>query len=41
VAGGKLAGELIVKQLDGKGNIVELQGQPGTDAARDRSEGFR
>jgi ribose transport system substrate-binding protein len=41
VAGGKLAGELIVKQLDGKGNVVELQGQPGTDAARDRSNGFR
>jgi ribose transport system substrate-binding protein len=41
VAGGKLAGELIVKALDGKGNVVELQGTPGTDAARDRSEGFR
>jgi ribose transport system substrate-binding protein len=41
VAGGKLAGELIVKELNGKGNIVELQGQPGTDAARDRSNGFR
>jgi ribose transport system substrate-binding protein len=41
VAGGKLAGELIVKALNGKGNVVELQGQPGTDAARDRSNGFR
>ena len=41
VAGGKLAGELIVKELNGKGNVVELQGQPGTDAARDRSTGFR
>jgi ribose transport system substrate-binding protein len=41
VAGGKLAGELIAQQLNGKGNVVELQGQPGTDAARDRSEGFR
>ena len=41
VAGGKLAGELIVKALNGKGNVVELQGQPGTDAARDRSTGFR
>jgi ribose transport system substrate-binding protein len=41
VAGGKLAGELIVQQLSGKGNVVELQGQPGTDAARDRSNGFR
>jgi ribose transport system substrate-binding protein len=41
VAGGKLAGELIIKELNGKGNVVELQGQPGTDAARDRSNGFR
>jgi ribose transport system substrate-binding protein len=41
VAGGRLAGELIVRQLNGKGNVVELQGQPGTDAARDRSNGFR
>jgi ribose transport system substrate-binding protein len=40
VAGGKLAGDLIVQQLNGKGNVVELQGQPGTDAARDRSKGF-
>jgi ribose transport system substrate-binding protein len=41
VAGGKLAGEVIVQELNGKGNVVELQGQPGTDAARDRSNGFR
>jgi ribose transport system substrate-binding protein len=41
VAGGRLAGELIVRQLNGKGNVVELQGQPGTDAARDRSNVFR
>jgi len=41
VAGGKMAGDLIVQRLAGKGNVVELQGQPGTDAARDRSQGFR
>jgi len=41
VGGGKLAGELIVKQLGGHGNVAELEGQPGTDAARDRSNGFR
>lgn len=41
VAGGKMAGELIVQQLGGKGNVVELTGVPGTDAARDRSKGFR
>jgi ribose transport system substrate-binding protein len=40
VAGGALAGNLIVQKLNGKGNVVELQGQPGTDAARDRSQGF-
>jgi ribose transport system substrate-binding protein len=41
VAGGHMAGEQIVQQLNGKGNVVELEGQPGTDAARDRSLGFR
>jgi ribose transport system substrate-binding protein len=41
VAGGTLAGQLMVQQLGGKGDVVELQGQPGTDAARDRSSGFR
>ncbi|MDE2628621.1 MAG: ribose ABC transporter substrate-binding protein RbsB [Burkholderiales bacterium] len=40
VAGGKLAGELIAKQLGGKGNVVELQGIPGASAARDRGQGF-
>ena len=41
VAGGKMAGTLIVERLNGKGNVVELQGLPGTDPARDRSQGFR
>jgi ribose transport system substrate-binding protein len=41
VAGGRLGAEVIIKQLNGKGDVVELQGQPGTDAARDRSNGFR
>lgn len=40
VLGGVMAGELIVKQLGGKGKLVELQGVPGTSAARDRGEGF-
>lgn len=40
VQGGKMAGELIAKALSGSGNIVELQGVPGTSAARDRGEGF-
>jgi len=40
VAGGKMAGDLIAQKLGGKGNVVELQGVPGTSAARDRSKGF-
>ncbi|MGE5607327.1 MAG: ribose ABC transporter substrate-binding protein RbsB [Bacteroidota bacterium] len=40
VAGGKMAAEFIAKQLNGKGNVVELQGIPGTSAARDRGQGF-
>jgi len=40
VAGGKMAGEYIVKLLGGKGNVVELEGLPGTSAARDRGKGF-
>jgi len=40
VQGGMMAGALIVKQLGGTGSVVELQGVPGTSAARDRGEGF-
>lgn len=40
VAGGKMAGEDIIKLLDGKGKVAELQGVPGTSAARDRGKGF-
>ncbi|MDO7786046.1 ribose ABC transporter substrate-binding protein RbsB [Desulforamulus aquiferis] len=40
VAGGKLAAEFIVKQLEGKGSVVELEGIAGTSAARDRGQGF-
>ena len=35
-----MAGELIVKKLGGKGDVVELDGIPGTSAARDRGKGF-
>jgi ribose transport system substrate-binding protein len=38
---GKAAGEAIVKMLDGKGDVVEIKGLPGSPPARDRSEGFR
>ncbi|HYG56746.1 MAG TPA: ribose ABC transporter substrate-binding protein RbsB [Symbiobacteriaceae bacterium] len=40
VAGGKMAGELIVQLTGGKGQIAELEGIPGTSAARDRGTGF-
>lgn len=40
VLGGEMAGKLIVETLKGKGKVVELQGVPGTSAARDRGEGF-
>lgn len=40
VKGGLMAGEYILEQLGGKGNIVELQGIAGTSAARDRGKGF-
>jgi ribose transport system substrate-binding protein len=40
VAGGKLAGDLVCKMLGGKGKAVELEGIPGSSAARDRGQGF-
>lgn len=40
IAGGKLAGEFLADKLNGKGNIIELEGIPGTTAARDRGQGF-
>ncbi|MGE4318748.1 MAG: ribose ABC transporter substrate-binding protein RbsB [Deferribacterales bacterium] len=40
VAGGKMAGEFIMEKLGKKGKVVELEGIPGTSAARDRGKGF-
>lgn len=40
VQGGQMAGELIVDALKGNGKVVELEGVPGTSAARDRGQGF-
>ncbi len=40
VAGGKMAGDYIVKQLNGKGKVVQLEGIPGASAARERGQGF-
>jgi ribose transport system substrate-binding protein len=40
VAGGRMAAEFMLQKLGGKGNLVELQGIPGSSAARERGEGF-
>lgn len=40
VAGGMMAGEYAIELLGGSGNVVELEGIPGTSAARDRGKGF-
>ena len=39
-AGGRMAGEFLLKKLGGKGNLVELEGIPGSSAARERGQGF-
>lgn len=39
-AGGALAAEFLCERLDGEGNVVELEGIPGTSAARERGAGF-
>ena len=40
VLGGEMAGNYIIERLNGAGNVVELEGIPGTTAARDRGAGF-
>ncbi|MDO1509182.1 MULTISPECIES: ribose ABC transporter substrate-binding protein RbsB [unclassified Neisseria] len=40
VAGGKMAAEFIVGKLPSGGEMVELEGIPGSSAARERGEGF-
>lgn len=40
VLGGEMAGNYIIEKLGGSGKVVELEGIPGTTAARDRGEGF-
>jgi ribose transport system substrate-binding protein len=40
VAGGQMAAEFLCKALNGKGKVVEMEGIPGTSAARDRGKGF-
>jgi ribose transport system substrate-binding protein len=40
IAGGKMAAEFLLEKIGGKGNIVELEGIPGSSAARERGQGF-
>ena len=40
VAGGKQAAEALAKAVGEKGDIIVLQGVPGTSASRDRGQGF-
>jgi ABC-type sugar transport system substrate-binding protein len=40
VTEGRMAAEWVGKKLNGKGNIVELQGTPGAAPAIDRKKGF-
>ena len=40
VEGGRAAARYMVKQLNGKGNIIELEGTPGASPAIDRKKGF-
>jgi simple sugar transport system substrate-binding protein len=40
VAEGKMAAEWLAAKLNGKGNILELQGTPGAAPAIDRKKGF-
>lgn len=40
VAGGKMAGKYIVKQVGEKASVGELEGVPGASATRERGKGF-
>lgn len=38
---GEMAGDWLVKKMNGKANIAELSGTPGSAPANDRAKGFR
>ena len=40
IAGGDMAAKFLIEKLNGKGNIVELEGTAGSSATRDRGQGF-
>jgi ribose transport system substrate-binding protein len=39
-AGGKMAGEFLAEKLGASGKVIELEGIPGSSAARERGKGF-
>jgi ribose transport system substrate-binding protein len=39
-AGGTMAADFLLEKLGDKGNVVELEGTPGSSAARERGKGF-
>jgi ribose transport system substrate-binding protein len=41
VQGGQMAGEYLVEEIGGSGQVAQLEGIAGTSAARDRGEGFQ
>ncbi len=41
LAGGKSAGERMVKELGGKGNVIIVRGANGSQAGDDRADGFK
>ena len=41
VKGGQMAADFINKKLNGSGNVVVLQGIPGSSAANERGQGFK
>ena len=40
VEGGRAAARYIIKELNGKGKVIQLEGTPGSSAAIDRKAGF-
>ena len=40
VEGGRVAARYVIEQLGGKGNVIELEGTPGSSPAIDRKAGF-
>lgn len=38
--GGKMAADFLLQRIADKGNVVELEGTPGSSAARERGQGF-